>query len=254
VAELIRVETSDGIARVHLQTGPGNPLTLEALRQMRKIVVRLGDRPPDLVVLTAEGDDFSIGLPSQRDEPLYDAFEKLIPQRDAFRAQELIKRLRSSIDAWGRLPCPIVAVVRGRCEGAGLALALAADFRVGAEDASLSVPDVQRGLISGLGTLSRLAVLLGTSRTMTAVLTRASWTGTQAHQLGLFTRVTPVRDVDAAAEVLVAELMDTPSHTRQQGLLTLRTLQDGLVRATIEAETEAAARTWIRGEWVEHLS
>lgn len=250
----VAVQTTDGIARVTIDAGDGNALTLALLQRMRKVVVSLADAPPDLVVLQATGPDFCVGLPAHRDEPLYAAFEQLIPQRDAFRAQELIQRLRSAIDGWNRLPCPVVASVQGRCTGAGLALALAADFRVATEDAEFSVPDVQRGLITGLGTLSRLAVLLGTARTMTAALTHQAWSGAEAERMGLVTRCCPPGDLEAATEILVSELFDAPSHARQQGLLTLRTLQENLVRTTLEAETEAAARTWIRGEWMEELS
>ena len=254
MSDAIRVEQAGGVARVTLATGPGNPLTLEALQELRRVVIHLGDQPPDLVVLRADGDDFSVGLPTHRSAPVYGAFEPLVAQRDAFRAQEVILRLRGAIDGWGRLPCPVVASVRGRCLGAGLALALAADFRVCADDAELGVPDVDHGIISGLGTLSRLAVMLGTARTMTAVLTQERWTGAEAQRMGLAARSCPAADVEAATEVLVGELLHLPAQARQQGLITLRTLQDSLLRTTLEAETQASARTWIAGDWLQHLA
>ncbi len=253
MTDLVTVDLTDGVATVTLASGPGNPLTLDTLQALRKHTIRLLDQPPELLILRAEGPDFCAGLPTTG-EALYDSFGKVVEQRDAFRAQEMIQRLRQGIDGWSRLPCPVVAALKGRCHGAGLALALAADFRVAADDTTLAVPEVQWGLISGMGVLARLTVMLGTARALPAVLTHQVWSASDALDLGLVTRLAGADDVDDATQVLVAELMGAPRHARQQALLAMRALDADLLQKARDAETQAAARSWIQGDWRSQLT
>lgn len=248
MAELVTVTHTDGVATVTLDSGPGNPLTLAALQGLRRTGVRLQDQPPEMVVLRSAGADFCTGLPP-RSDALYDDFAKVAAQRDAFRAQELVQRLRQGIDVWSRLPCPVIATLQGRVEGAGMALALAADLRIAAPDTTLAVDDVQRGLLPGFGSLGRLAVLLGTARALPALLTHTRWSATEAESLGLVTRIADDGDVGMAAELLVAELLASPRHARQQALLALRAVQKDVLGASREAESQASARSWIQGDW-----
>src|SRR5262249_1586566 len=55
------------------------------------------------------------------------------------------------VDQLDRLPTPTVAVVHGYCLGGGLEIALACDYRIGLENASLGFPEVLLGLHPGLG-------------------------------------------------------------------------------------------------------
>lgn len=248
MADLVTVTQAAGVATVTLDAGPGNPLGLEALQQLRKAGVRLQDQPPEIVVLRSTGADFSIGLPP-RGDALYEEFGKVAAQRDAFRAQELVQRLRQGIDVWSRVPCPVVAQLQGRVQGAGLALALAADARIAAPDVVVSVDDVQQGLLPGFGALGRLTVLVGTARALPALLTDQRWNAHEAETLGLVTRVADEGEVGIATDVFVTELLASPRHARQQALLALRAVHAQLVTASRDAEIQASARSWIQGDW-----
>src|SRR4051812_25931808 len=57
--------------------------------------------------------------------------------------------LTGALDAVARLPKPVVAAVTGYALGGGCELALAADFRVVADDARLGLPEVTLGVSPG---------------------------------------------------------------------------------------------------------
>jgi enoyl-CoA hydratase len=73
-------------------------------------------------------------------------------------------RLQSALSAIAALGKPVVAAVTGYALGAGLELALAADFRVVGESARLGLPEIQLGVIPGAGGTQRLARLIGPAR------------------------------------------------------------------------------------------
>jgi enoyl-CoA hydratase/carnithine racemase len=83
---------------------------------------------------------------------------------------------------------PVIAAIHGVAFGGGIQIALAADIRLVAPDARLSVMEIKWGLIpdmSGTQTLRRL-VRLDVAKELT--LTGRIVSGTEAVQLGLATR------------------------------------------------------------------
>src|SRR6516165_3384301 len=96
-----------------------------------------------------------------------------------------------------------VAVVHGYCLGGGLEIALACDYRIGVENASLRFPEVMLGLHPGLGGTVRLPRLINPLEAMTMMLTGRSVRAGRAKSLGLLDAVVPERHVKAAATAAV---------------------------------------------------
>ncbi|HTY16181.1 MAG TPA: crotonase/enoyl-CoA hydratase family protein [Myxococcota bacterium] len=89
---------------------------------------------------------------------------------------------------WTELPVPVIAAVHGVAYGGGLQIALAADLRLVAPDARLSVMEIKWGLVpdmSGTQTLRRLT-RLDVAKELT--YTGRVVSGTEAVALGLATR------------------------------------------------------------------
>ena len=141
-----------------------NALRTSTFEELRKVGLRLSDAPPTFLVLTAEGPDFCVGLDLDSTDGLGATFGPLVANRDAYRVQELVTRLRSSFDSFARLPCPIIAAVEGRCLGVGFEFALFADLRIGAESATFGLPGVREAVLSGLGGIANLSALVGVAR------------------------------------------------------------------------------------------
>jgi enoyl-CoA hydratase/carnithine racemase len=107
---------------------------------------------------------------------------------------------------WIDLPVPVIAAIHGNCFGGGLQIALGADIRIVAPDATLSVMEMRWGLVPDMGitqTLPRL-VRADVARELTYTARRVS--GTEAAALGLATRVDD--DPLAAATALAREIAD----------------------------------------------
>ena len=95
--------------------------------------------------------------------------------------------------------------------------------------------------------MSRLAARVGADRITEVVLTSGDWDAAEALSLGIADRVVPDGTALDEARALVASILEGPTTTRLQTLVTLRALR--AKDDTHELEAQAAARTWVRGEW-----
>lgn len=88
---------------------------------------------------------------------------------------------------------PFVAAIHGPCLGGGLELTLACRARVASDDARtrLGLPEVQLGLLPGLGGTQRLPRLLGVVPALDLVLTGRAVSARSARRLGLVAEVVP---------------------------------------------------------------
>src|SRR3954463_8418980 len=79
--------------------------------------------------------------------------------------------LQSAFTAVARIPKPVVAAVTGYALGGGCELALCADVRIAADDATLGQPEVLLGVIPGAGGTQRLTRLVGPSKAKDIIFT-----------------------------------------------------------------------------------
>ncbi|MEO6471665.1 MAG: crotonase/enoyl-CoA hydratase family protein [Aeromicrobium sp.] len=119
--------------------------------------------------------------------------------------------------AWRELPIPVIAVTHGRCYGAGLQLALAADFRYSTPDCEWSVLEAKWGLVpdmSGTVTLSEVVTADVAKRlTMTGEII----SGTEAKELGLVSAVSadPLKDALVLVEQVLTRSPDSVAATKK---------------------------------------
>jgi enoyl-CoA hydratase/carnithine racemase len=98
----------------------------------------------------------------------------------------------------------VIAAIHGRCYGAGIQLALAADFRVVAPDAELSVMESKWGLIPDMSGTLALRELVGIDRAKLLAMTARCIDGEEAVRIGIATEV--AEDPVQTARDLAAEL------------------------------------------------
>jgi len=147
-----------------------------------------GDRALRAVVLSGEGRAFSAGLD----------FASFAAARAEGRAvRDLLAREPGEVATfaqqaawvWAELPVPVIAAVHGACFGGGLQIALAADIRLVAPDAQLSVMEVRWGLVPDMTGTQTLRHLVRLDVLKELALTGRVVTGTEAVALGLATRL-----------------------------------------------------------------
>jgi enoyl-CoA hydratase/carnithine racemase len=117
---------------------------------------------------------------------------------------------RECIEAWNlaeEMTKPTVCVIHGACIGGALELALACDLRVVASDAVVGMPETRIGLIPDVGGSSRLPAVVGLGRAKELIMTGKLISGEEAERIGLANRVAPPKELDAAADALVHELL-----------------------------------------------
>ena len=98
---------------------------------------------------------------------------------------------RRVFDALAQCPKPVIAMINGYCLGGGLELAMAADIRIAATEATLGQPEINLAIIPGGGGTQRLPRLVGLGAAMRMVLSGAGIDATEALRLGLVDEVVP---------------------------------------------------------------
>ncbi len=119
--------------------------------------------------------------------------------------------LTAAIDAVARLPKPVVAAVVGYALGGGCELALAADFRVVADDARLGLPEITLGVHPGAGGTQRLPRLVGVAKAKELIFSGRPVDGRQALAIGLATVSVPAAEVFAEAMAMAARFAAGPT-------------------------------------------
>jgi enoyl-CoA hydratase/carnithine racemase len=101
---------------------------------------------------------------------------------------------------------PIVAAIQGAAIGAGLGLALVADFRVGCPDSRFGATFARLGFHQGFGITVTLPRVIGMQRATEMLYTGRRVPGEEAAAMGLCDRLVPTADVRTAAHALAVEI------------------------------------------------
>jgi enoyl-CoA hydratase/carnithine racemase len=119
--------------------------------------------------------------------------------------------LTRAVDAVARLPKPVIAAVVGYALGGGCELALAADFRIVADNATLGVPEVTLGVFPGAGGTQRLPRLIGVAKAKELIFTGRPVQGPEAVDIGLAHSAVPASEVFDSAMALAGRLAAGPT-------------------------------------------
>lgn len=177
--ETIRYTLNQGVATISLNrpkafnafTEQMNMEVIKALRQATK------DSSVRSIVLTGEGKAFCAG------EDLSGVDE------NTNHASFLRERYHPMMRAIKQTPKPIIAAVNGTAAGAGMSVALAADFRLAKPHIKFVSAFMKIGLIPDSGFLYTLPRIVGYAKAMEIAVLGKSITGEEALSLGLVTEL-----------------------------------------------------------------
>lgn len=129
-----------------------------------------------------------------------------------------------AVDRIARIRKPIIAAVSGYALGGGCELAMACDFIIAADNAKFGQPEINLGVIAGMGGSQRLTLAVGKAKSMDMNLTGRFMDAEEAERSGLVSRVVP-------AKKLMEEAMSSAQKIAEKSLIAARTAKEAVNRA-----------------------
>ena len=178
--ETVTLETRGDIAIAWLDSPPMNALSPAVVRDLEKAWhhVRDGGTVRALVIASANPQVFCAG-----------ADIKAFTQLDATTGEEFIGGAHDLLRDMGRSSIATIAAVNAIAYGGGCELAMGCDVRIAARSALFGQPEINLGIIPGLGGTQRLPRLVGTNKALEMNLTGDPIPAEEAFEFGLVNRV-----------------------------------------------------------------
>jgi enoyl-CoA hydratase len=119
---------------------------------------------------------------------------------------------------------PIIAAVAGYALGGGCELAMMCDFIIAADTAKFGQPEINLGVIAGIGGTQRLTRFVGKSKSMEMHLTGRFMDAEEAERSGLVSRVVP-------AKKLMEEALAAANKIAEKSMLTAMAVKEAVNRS-----------------------
>lgn len=187
--ETIIVDVQDYVSLITLNRPEAlNALNLQVMRELC-CALEEADANPKVrcIVITGSEKAFAAGadIAEMADKSFVDMFSENYfgPESDRF----------------SRIRKPIIAAVSGYALGGGCELAMMCDFIIAADNAKFGQPEINLGVIAGIGGTQRLTRYVGKSKSMDMHLTGRFMDAEEAERAGLVSRVVPAKKLKEEA-------------------------------------------------------
>jgi enoyl-CoA hydratase len=123
-----------------------------------------------------------------------------------------------------RVRKPIIAAVSGYALGGGCELAMMCDFIIASDTAKFGQPEINLGVVAGLGGTQRLTRAIGKAKAMDMNLTGRFMDADEAERSGLVSRVVPVKK-------LMEETMTAAQKIAEKSMITVMVVKEAVNRS-----------------------
>ena len=227
-------EMADRIGIMTIANPPQNYLSDPAFVEPERLREWTGDTTLRGMIITGEGRHFSAGGDLNRIREL------------AVREAELMSGMNEGARILGHIEgmqVPVIAAIRGACFGAGLEIALSCHIRVCGANAIFAFPEINHGLVPGLGGASRLARTVSRSMSVQMLLSGDVIDAARALEIGLVDHMAPHRDIMDFSIALMKKMVDGKPQAAINSIVrainNARTID---ARAAMEEETRMFCR------------
>jgi enoyl-CoA hydratase len=189
MAEFVTLSVESGVGTIRLDRPKMNALNVQVQEEIRAAAREATDREEVRAVVVWGGPKvFAAGADIKEMADM--SYAEMVARSSA---------LTSAFTAVARIPKPVVAAINGYALGGGCELALCADRRVAAADATLGQPEILLGIIPGAGGTQRLPRLIGPARAKDIIFSGRFVKADEALAIGLVDEVVPAEQVYDAA-------------------------------------------------------
>ena len=188
---MLEFKAADRVGEIVIRRpAAGNAFTGEMARQLGEIM-RETARNADILTLSGEGDDFSIGR--DRHEPKSGA------PFDAFRHISAVN------DAIAAFPGILISKVRGRAFGFGVGLVMRSDLAFAASDTQFGLDEVAHG-IPPMFIMEAMVDHLAPKQALEIILSGRQFGAEEALRMGVVSQLAPAGALDQVVADFVAAL------------------------------------------------
>ncbi|MFT6227808.1 MAG: enoyl-CoA hydratase/carnithine racemase [Paracoccaceae bacterium] len=210
----IIVETRDHVGLIKLNRPEAlNALNQELLGELNDALAKFdADDKIRCMVLTGSAKAFAAGadIKEMSEKTFVDMFKS-----DYFTDKH---------DGVCRIRKPIIAAVAGYALGGGCELAMMCDFILAADTAKFGQPEINLGVMAGIGGTQRLTRYVGKSKAMEMNLTGRFMTADEAERVGLVSRVIP-------ADKLLDEALATAAKIAEKSAIAIMAVKESVNRS-----------------------
>jgi enoyl-CoA hydratase/carnithine racemase len=180
--QTIKLEVADGVALIRLNRPDAlNALNSQLMAELAACVEAL-DKDDAVRCLVLTGSDKAFAAGADIKEMAAKTYAEAFKEDFFTESSGRIERSRK----------PIIAAVAGYALGGGCELAMICDFIIAADNAKFGQPEINLGVMPGLGGTQRLTRLVGKSKAMDMALTARFMDAAEAERSGLVSRVVPL--------------------------------------------------------------
>jgi len=190
--ENIKIEKTDGVARIVLNRPKHNVLNIEMMNELNAELNKIAeDDDLKCLVISGEGRSFCAGVEVSDHQPEM--------------VDEMVTVFNRIFENINKIDIPVIAAVNGACLGGGMEVAIACDIVIASEKAIFGQPEIKLGFFPPYAAL-RLPELVGTAKAIEICTTGRTYSAQEAKHMGFVSRTAPVDDFAETIEKTVKEI------------------------------------------------
>jgi enoyl-CoA hydratase len=246
----LSVERDDRVLTVTFDSGDKvNSLNRALMRELTELALQLVDECElNAIILTGQDHIFSGGM------DLKDPELPLAKKMTLAEQRKFVQLGPKMCAAWEALEAVTIVAIEGWCVGGGMALAVACDWRVSAEDASLYVPELKLGMNMSWQSVPRFVNLIGPAKTKQLLLLAEPLAAPLAEKWGLIDYMTCTGGALQKALDLAHKLTVIPPIPLRMAKQAINTSANALNNATSIMDVDQFLLTQGTGDAVEGIS
>ncbi len=212
--ETLLVEVTDHVGIIRLNRPAAlNAINIQMLSDLSDAIAAM-DADDKIAVMVLTGSEKAFAAGADIKEMAEKSFVDMFKEDYFTHHSQAILRARK----------PIIAAVSGYALGGGCELAMMCDFIIAADTAKFGQPEINLGVMAGLGGSQRLTKFVGKSKSMEMNLTGRMMDAEEAERSGLVSRVVPAKE-------LMADVTKTAEKIAEKSTLAVMATKEAVNRA-----------------------